>query len=122
MACTEELSDIQHDTFIGCHLTNKSVRQMNALLEIPWSNVSAVIVKWKRLGAKQLSRKVVVHTSLQNMTNLVLKCIARKNHLSSVATLITEFQTPSGSNVSKISVCRELKKMGFHDRAVAHKP
>ena len=52
----------------------------------------------------------------------MLKLVARKNHLSSVATLTTEFQTASGSNVSTITVCRELCEMGFRDRAAAHKP
>ena len=51
LTCTEELSDFQRGTVIGCQLVNKSVRQISALLELPWSTVSAVIVKWKRLGA-----------------------------------------------------------------------
>ena len=51
MGRTEELSDFQRGTVIGCHLSNKSVRQISALLELPQSTVSAVIVKWKRLGA-----------------------------------------------------------------------
>ena len=50
MARTEELSDFQRGTVIGCHLSNKSVRQSSAMLEMPRSTVSAVIVKWKRLG------------------------------------------------------------------------
>ena len=43
---TEELSDFQRGTVIGCHLSNKSVHQISALLELPRSTVSAVIVKW----------------------------------------------------------------------------
>ena len=42
--------------------------------------------------------------------------------MSSVATLTTEFQTASGSNVSTITVRRELHEMCFHGRAAAHKP
>ena len=52
----------------------------------------------------------------------VLKCIARTNCLSSVATLITEFQTASGSNVSTRHVRLELHEMGFHGQGAAHKP
>uniref|UniRef100_A0A0E9XCZ0 Transposase Tc1-like domain-containing protein n=1 Tax=Anguilla anguilla TaxID=7936 RepID=A0A0E9XCZ0_ANGAN len=48
--------------------------------------------------------------------------LARKNCLSSVATLITEFQTASGCNVSTRSSHRELHEMGFHGRATTHKP
>jgi hypothetical protein len=40
----------------------------------------------------------------------------------SAETLITEFQTASGSNISTINVRRELHEMGFHGRAAAHKP
>jgi cytochrome c553 len=46
----------------------------------------------------------------------------RKNHLTSVATLIILFQTAPGSNVSTITVCQEPHEMGFHGRAATHKP
>ena len=51
MACSEELSDFQRGTIIACHLSNKSVCHISILLEMPRSTVSAVIVKWKCLGA-----------------------------------------------------------------------
>jgi transposase len=47
----KELRDFQRGTVIGCHLSNKSVSPILALLDQPQSNVSAVIVKWKHLGA-----------------------------------------------------------------------
>jgi hypothetical protein len=50
----------------------------------------------------------------------VLKRIAHKNHLSSVATLTTELQNASGSNVSTITVRWELHEMGFHGQVAAH--
>ena len=46
----------------------------------------------------------------------------RKNCLSSVATLTTEFQIASRSKVSARTVRRELHEMGFHGHAAAHKP
>ena len=52
----------------------------------------------------------------------MLKRVAWKNHLASVATLTTEFQTASGSNVGENTIRRELHGMGFHGRAAAHKP
>ena len=51
MGRTEELSDFQRGTVIGCHLSNKSVHEISALLELPMSTVSVVVVKWKHLGA-----------------------------------------------------------------------
>jgi transposase len=44
----------------------------------------------------------------------VLKRVARKNSLFSVATLTTKFQTASGSKVSTLTFQRELREMGFH--------
>jgi hypothetical protein len=44
----------------------------------------------------------------------MLKCIARKNRLSSFVTLTTEFQTASGSKVGTITVRQELHELGFH--------
>jgi hypothetical protein len=52
----------------------------------------------------------------------VLKRTARTNHLFSVATLTTEFQTASGSNFSTRTVRWELHEISFHGRATAHKP
>ena len=49
----------------------------------------------------------------------VLKRVVRKNRLSSVAILTPEFQTAPESNVSTITVCRELHVMGFHGREAA---
>jgi hypothetical protein len=44
----------------------------------------------------------------------VLKSLALNNRLSSVTTLTTVFQTAFGSNVSTITVGRELQEMGLH--------
>uniref|UniRef100_A0A8K9VEE9 Transposase Tc1-like domain-containing protein n=1 Tax=Oncorhynchus mykiss TaxID=8022 RepID=A0A8K9VEE9_ONCMY len=106
------LSDFQRGTVIGCHLSMKSVCQISALLELPRSTVSTVIMKWKRLGAAmaQLRSGRPHKFTEQNR-------IARKNSLSSVATLTTEFQMASGRTVRWA-----LHEMGFHGRAATHKP
>ena len=113
MGRTEELNDFQRGTVIGCHLSNKSVHQISALLELPRSTVSAVIVKWKRLGATiAQSQRGRMH-KLTERDCRVLKHVAQKNRLL-VATLTTEFQTDFGNNVSTSTVRRELHEMGFH--------
>ena len=122
MGRTEELSDFQRGTVIGCHLSNKSVHQISTLLELPRSTVSAVIVKWKRLGAPTAQPRSGRPHKLTEQGRRVLKCVAGKNRLSSVATLTTEVQTDSGSKVSTSTVRRELHEMGFHGRASAHRP
>ncbi|CAI9556668.1 unnamed protein product [Staurois parvus] len=50
MGRSQELSEFRHGTVIGCHLCNKSIRDISLLLNIPRSTVSAIITKWKQLG------------------------------------------------------------------------
>ena len=107
---SEELSDFQYGTIIGRHLSKKSVRQISALLELPQSTGSAVIVTWKRPGATTAQLRSGRPRKLTERDRRVLKHVARKNRLSSVATLTTEFQTTSGSNVSTNTVRESFMK------------
>ncbi|CAI9611917.1 unnamed protein product [Staurois parvus] len=50
MGHSQELSEFNGDTVIGCHLCNKSIRDISLLLNIPWSTISGIITKWKQLG------------------------------------------------------------------------
>ncbi|CAI9555887.1 unnamed protein product, partial [Staurois parvus] len=50
MGCSQELSDSKRGLVIGCHLCNKSIRDISWLLNIPRSAVSGIITKWKQLG------------------------------------------------------------------------
>jgi hypothetical protein len=72
---------------------------MSALLVLPRSTASAVIVKWK----------LILATTGQPQSS--------RPHKPT-----TEIQTPSGSNVSTRTVRRELREMGFHGRVAAYKP
>jgi hypothetical protein len=92
---TEEIRDI-----IGCHLSNQSVCKISALLELPLSTVSAIIVKWKLLGATTAQLQSGWPHKHKEWDWRRLKRVALKNRLSSVATLTIEFQTASRSNVS----------------------
>ena len=105
MGRTEELSDFQRGTVIGCHLSNKLVHQIYALLELLRSTISAVIVKWKCPGATAAQPQSGRPHKLTDRDRRVLKHIAWKNLRSSVATLTTEFQTDSGRNVSTSIKC-----------------
>ena len=116
MGRTAEFSDFQHGTIIRCQLY-KSVHQISALIQLPRSTVSAVIEKWKRLGETTVQPRSGRPHKLTEQERRVLKSGARKNCLPSVATLTTEFQTYSGSNVSTSTVRRELQEMGFYGRA-----
>uniref|UniRef100_A0A8K9UPY6 Transposase Tc1-like domain-containing protein n=1 Tax=Oncorhynchus mykiss TaxID=8022 RepID=A0A8K9UPY6_ONCMY len=120
MAHSEELSVFQRGIITGCNLSNKSVRQISALLELPRPTVSAVVVKWKCLGATTAQPRRGRPHKLTKRDCQVLKRVSLTNRLSSVATLTTDFQTASGSIVSTIH--RELRELGFHGRVAAHKP
>ncbi|CAI9613443.1 unnamed protein product [Staurois parvus] len=50
MGRSQELSEFKHGTVIGCHLCNKSIREISLLINIPRSTVSSIITKWKQSG------------------------------------------------------------------------
>ncbi|CAI9582248.1 unnamed protein product [Staurois parvus] len=50
MGHSKDLSEFKRGTVIGCHLYNKSIREISLLLNIPRSTVSGIITKWKQLG------------------------------------------------------------------------
>ncbi|CAI9590412.1 unnamed protein product, partial [Staurois parvus] len=50
MGCSQEFSEFKCGTVIGCHLCNKSIREIFLLFNIPQSTVSGIITKWKQLG------------------------------------------------------------------------
>jgi transposase len=66
-----------------------SVHEISALVELPRSTVSAVIVKWKCPGATTAQPR---SGRAHNLTG-PQSAEARENGLFSVATLDTEFQT-----------------------------
>ena len=74
------LKRFQRGTVTGC-LSNKSVHQISALLELPRSNVSAVIVKWKCLGAKTAQPQSGRPNKLTERDRQVLKRVARKKNI-----------------------------------------
>ncbi|CAI9604463.1 unnamed protein product [Staurois parvus] len=54
----QELSEYKHGTVIGCHLCNKSIREISLLLNIPRSTVSGIITKVMNWEQQQLSHEV----------------------------------------------------------------
>ncbi|XP_026160291.1 aminoacyl tRNA synthase complex-interacting multifunctional protein 1-like [Mastacembelus armatus] len=117
----EELSDFQRGTVVGCYLCKKSVREISALLNLPRSTVSAVILKWKRGGiTTALPRSGRPH-KLKEEDRQVLERVALEKCLPSVEALTNEFQSASGATVSARTVRRELREMGFRGRVSTYK-
>ncbi|CAI9580044.1 unnamed protein product [Staurois parvus] len=48
MGCSQELSKFMCGTVIGCHLCNKSIREISLLLNIPRSTVSGILTNWEQ--------------------------------------------------------------------------
>ncbi|XP_058495727.1 aminoacyl tRNA synthase complex-interacting multifunctional protein 1-like [Solea solea] len=121
MGRSEELSDFQRGTVVGCHLSKKSVREISALLDLPRSTVSSVILKWKRGGiTTALPRSGRPH-KLKEQHRQVLEKVALEKCLPSVEALTSEFQSASGTCVSSRTVRRELREMGFRGRVSTYK-
>ncbi|CAI9573441.1 unnamed protein product [Staurois parvus] len=70
MSGSQELSEFKRGTVIGCHLRNKSICEISLLLKIPWSTVSGIITKWKKLETTatqpQSAHAAKVANGLQN--------------------------------------------------------
>ena len=84
MGRTEELSDFEHGTVIESHLCQKSVCELSALLDLPWSTVRAIIMKGT-LGP--ITAQPQRDHADSECGSQVLKHAVCKSHLSSVATL-----------------------------------
>ncbi|CAI9591136.1 unnamed protein product [Staurois parvus] len=58
MGRSQELSEFKRGTVIGCHLCNKSIREISLLLNIPRSTVSGIKTKWKQLGTTAIPARL----------------------------------------------------------------
>ncbi|CAI9569507.1 unnamed protein product [Staurois parvus] len=55
---SQELSEFKRGTVIGCHLCNKSIREISLLLNISRSTFSGIITKWKQLGTTAIQLRM----------------------------------------------------------------
>ncbi|XP_028309210.1 aminoacyl tRNA synthase complex-interacting multifunctional protein 1-like [Gouania willdenowi] len=116
----KELSDFQRGTVVGCHLSKKSIRETSAMLKLPRSTVSAVILKWKREGVTTALPRCGRPHKLKEEDRQVLERVALQTGLSSTKALTAEFQLASGTSVSIRTVQRELREMGFRGRVSSY--
>ncbi|CAI9559930.1 unnamed protein product, partial [Staurois parvus] len=102
---SQELSDSKRGPVIGCHLCNKSIRDISWLLNISWSTASGIITKWKQLGTtatqppSERSAPVEAHSAQKSPT---------------AESIAKDLQTWRGLQISTTTVHRELHGMGFH--------
>ncbi|CAI9548790.1 unnamed protein product, partial [Staurois parvus] len=107
MVRSQVLSEFKRGTMIGCHLCNKSIREISLLLNIPWSIVSGIITKWKQLGATATQPR-------SEWSQRMLKRTVRRSHQLPAELIAKDLQTWCGLQISRTTVRRELHAMGFY--------
>eukprot|EP00066_Takifugu_rubripes_P021972 XP_011611238.1 PREDICTED: putative nuclease HARBI1 isoform X1 [Takifugu rubripes] len=89
----EQLSEFLRGTIVGCHMCNKSIREISTMLNLPRSTVVSVLLRWKREGSTvALPRSGRPH-KLAEEGRQVLQGKA----MESGRALPGEFQTASGA-------------------------
>ncbi|CAI9547943.1 unnamed protein product, partial [Staurois parvus] len=104
MGFSQELSEFKRGTMIGCHLCNKSIREISLLLNIPQSTVSGSITK-KQLGTTTIQPR-------SEWGQRMLKCTVHRSHQLSAESIAKDLQTLCGLQIST-TVRRDLHGMGF---------
>ncbi|CAI9584274.1 unnamed protein product, partial [Staurois parvus] len=107
MGRSQALSEFKRGTVIGCHLCNKSIREISLLLNIPRSTVSGIITKWKQLGTTATQPP-------SEQSQCMLKRTVRRSCQLSAESIAKYLQTSCGLQVSTTTMRRELHGMGFH--------
>ena len=114
MARSQELSEFQRGTMIGCHLSNKSSREIYSQLSIPQSAVSGIITKWKRLGTTATQPRSGRARKMTERRQRMLRRINGRGRQLSAESIATDLQTSCGLQSSSRTVRRELHGMRFH--------
>ncbi len=122
MGRSQELSEFQRGTVMGCHLCNKSSCEISSLLNIPQSTVSGIITKWKRLGMTATQPRSGRPRKMTERGQRMLRRIVRRSRQLSAESIATDLQSSCGLQINSRTVRRELHGIGFHGRAAASKP
>ncbi|CAI9624471.1 unnamed protein product, partial [Staurois parvus] len=105
MGRSQELSEFNRGTVIGCHLCNKSIHEISLLLNIPRSTVSGIITKWLQLGT------IATQPQNERGQRLLLRTV-RRSHKLSAESIAKDLQTSCGLQIRTTTVRRELHGMG----------
>ncbi|CAI9539633.1 unnamed protein product, partial [Staurois parvus] len=98
MGRSQEFSDSKRGPVIGCHLCNKSIRDISWLLNIPRPTVSGIITKWKQLGTTATQPP---SGRLRNMTERGQHMNkAHRNRKLSAESMAKDLQTCEGFSIS----------------------
>jgi transposase len=78
MGRSGDLSNFERGLVIGCHISEKSVREIATLLKLPKSTVGDVIVKWRREGTTTTKPRPGRPRSLTDRDRRALKKVVRE--------------------------------------------
>ncbi|CAI9616617.1 unnamed protein product, partial [Staurois parvus] len=121
MGRPQELSDSKRGPVIGCHLCNKSIRDISWLLNISRSTVSEIITKWKQLGTTATQPPSGRQRKMTERGQRMKKRTVRRKS-PTAESKAKDLQTWCSLQISTTTVHRELHGMGFLCRAAASKP
>ncbi|CAI9582331.1 unnamed protein product, partial [Staurois parvus] len=114
MGCSQEQSEFNCGTLIGCHLC-KSILKISLLLNISWSTVSAIVIKWKQLGTTATQPQSSRPCKMTERGQRMLKCTVCRSHQLSAESITKDLKISSGLQISTTTVHIELHGIGFHD-------
>jgi hypothetical protein len=122
MARSGELNDFECGLVIGCHISKKSVRDTATLLKLPKSTAGDMIMKRKREGITTTKLWLGRPRLMTDRDSWVLKKVVRETCQLLSETNTHEFCSAMNCPASTITMFWELRGMGFHGWAAAHKP
>ncbi|CAI9563033.1 unnamed protein product, partial [Staurois parvus] len=97
MGRSQELSEFKRGTMIGCHLCNKSIREISLILNIPQSTVSGIITKWKQL-------RTTATQPQSEWVQRMLKHTVRRSRQLSAESIARDLQTSCCLQISTTTV------------------
>ena len=114
MGRSQELSEFQSGTVIGCHLCNNYSQEISTLLNISQSNVIGITTKWKRLGTTATQPRSGRPCYMTERGQRMLRHIVFRGRQLSAESITTDLQTSCSLQMSSSTVHRELQGMSFH--------
>ncbi|CAI9615532.1 unnamed protein product [Staurois parvus] len=93
---------------IGCHLFNRSIREISLLLNIPWLTVNGIKTTLKQLRTRETRPRSGRPRKMTEQGQHMLKQKVRTSHQLSAESIAKDLQTSCDLQISTKTVCREL--------------
>ncbi|CAI9555720.1 unnamed protein product, partial [Staurois parvus] len=104
MRCAQELSEFKRGNVIGCHLCNKSIREISLLLNIPRSTVSGIITKCKQLGIPEAQPRSGRPCKMTELGKCMMERTVHRSRQLSAELITKDLQTSCGLQISTTTV------------------